>query len=205
MRSALWLVAALAVSSLLAQMPGPPDPVAEERAKLTICTKDESDCADVAFAKNYEEARMQAGLVAMKGPGVEITLDDSPRSRPTDADPYFYFVHDVDLQVVVNDLWAAGAEAISLNDRRVINRTAITSAGPAILVDGVRIFPPYQVRAIGPADVLTSALSIERGCYGDSPLCPLVQNGGTVTVAKRALVEVPAYAGQAYRYARPVR
>ena len=198
MRSALWLVAALALSSLLAQTTtGSRVRQAEERDKLPHCTP------DAVRDATYEEARMQAGLLGMKGPGVELTMDDSPRSRPTDADRYFYIVHDVDLQANVNELWAVGAEAIAINDQRVVSRTAIRCTGPTILVNGVRLSPPYIIRAIGPADEMAAGLGIPGG-FLDSML-PLVSNGGTVTIAKRKALDVPAYTGrQTYHYARPV-
>jgi uncharacterized protein YlxW (UPF0749 family) len=58
-------------------------------------------------------------------------------------------VLDLDLQELVNGLWAAGAEAVSINDLRLTARTAIRSAGEAILVDYRPLSPPYVVRAIG--------------------------------------------------------
>lgn len=146
---------------------------------------------------------MQAGLVGLQGPGVIVTLDDSPRRRPRDADPYFYVVHDVDLQALVNELWAGGAEAVAINDQRVVYRTAIRSAGPAIVVNGVRLSPPYHVRAIGPAD-LAEGLAVPEGFLWS--MNTLVQHGGQASVARVAQITVPAYAGQlSYRYARPVR
>ena len=84
-------------------------------------------------------------------------------------------MQDVDLQVVVNGLWAAGAEAIAVNGHRLTAMTAIRSAGDAVLVDLVSLSSPYKVDAIGdpvamqPALARTSAgqhMSTLRTTYG---------------------------------------
>lgn len=99
-----------------------------------------------------------AGTTAVTGDGVVVTLDDAvttgetsggvpgdPRSdRPGDGR-----VLDRDVQELVNGLWAAGAEAISINDLRLTSLTAIRSAGEPILVDKRPLVPPYVVRAVG--------------------------------------------------------
>ena len=158
---------------------------------------------EASLAKVLQEARVQAGVLGMKGPGIEVTLDDSQRSRPTDADPYFYIVHDVDLQALVNELWASGAEAVSINDQRIVNRSSIRCAGPSILVNTVRLVPPYVVRGIGPSSDMDRALRMPGG-FKDS-MNPLVQNGGEVKLKLLTDLAVPPFAGSlAYRYAQPV-
>ncbi len=99
----------------------------------------------------FEKAKVQAGLMAMKGPGVIVRMADSPRSPGPDEDPYFYIVHDVDMQALVNELWAAGAEAVSVNDQRMVTRSSIRCVGPTILVNANRLASPYVIKAIGPA------------------------------------------------------
>jgi len=182
------------------------DELKETRSRLTGIEErlSKGEGVNRQLLKNFEEARMQAGLLGMKGPGVEITMDDSPRSRPTDADPYFYIVHDVDLQALVNELWAAGAEAVSINDQRIVNRSSIRCAGPAILVNTVRLSPPYVVRGIGPAADIDRGLRMPGG-FVDS-MNMLVKNGGEVKLKQVADVAVPPFGGSlGYRYAQPVK
>lgn len=98
---------------------------------------------------------LAAGLVAVRGPGVVVTLDDahgSPSGSARQATNGRIF--DRDLQDVVNALWAAGAEAISVNDQRLTVQTAIRSAGEAVLVDLRPLSPPYVLRAVGAVDTL---------------------------------------------------
>ena len=98
-----------------------------------------------------------SGASALTGPGLRITLSDAPDvGGVVDPDRR---VQDVDLQILVNGLWAAGAEAIAVNDHRLTTTTAIRSAGSAILVDLNPLVGPYVVDAIGGAADLQTRLA----------------------------------------------
>ncbi|MBB3084322.1 DUF881 domain-containing protein [Geodermatophilus sabuli] len=110
---------------------------------------DELDAAEVAGA-----------LEPVTGPGLLVTLADAEPDADSDPvgggdeeDPRGQ-VMDGDLQVVVNALWAAGAEAVSINGRRLGPTTAIRFAGEAVLVDFRPVANPYLVSAIGNPDTL---------------------------------------------------
>lgn len=94
--------------------------------------------------RRAEIASIHAGTTAVRGPGIEVTVTES--SQPSSAEQQ---VLDVDLQIIVNGLWASGAEAISVNDRRLSYGTAIRRAGEVILVDLEPVQAPYVIRAIG--------------------------------------------------------
>jgi len=98
---------------------------------------------------------LTGGYRRVSGPGVTITLRDPPASAvlPADADPALARILDADLQDVVNGLWAAGAEAVAINNQRLATTTAIRQAGSAILVGYRPVLAPYRVRAIGPPDL----------------------------------------------------
>ncbi len=109
-------------------------------------------------------ARAEQGTaaVAVTGPGLLVTLanaeaeaDDDPVGGSTGEDPRGR-VQDGDLQLVVNALWAAGAEAISINGQRLGATTAIRFAGEAVLVDFRPVTNPYEIRAIGDPDTLAA-------------------------------------------------
>jgi len=98
-----------------------------------------------------------SGTVAVRGPGVVVTLREASGSSSADArggQPGEGRIYDRDLQEVVNALWAAGAEAISVNGQRLTSLTAIRSAGEAVLVDLRPLSPPYVLRAVGDPDLL---------------------------------------------------
>ena len=125
-----------------------------------------------AEAARLAELEQAAGLVAVEGPGVVVTLDDAPPPAPgQEADKQGEDrggrveqgrVYDSDLQQVVNGLWASGAEAVAVNGQRLTSLTAIRSAGDAVLVDYRPLAPPYTVEAIGDPDRLEAD-------FADSP------------------------------------
>jgi uncharacterized protein YlxW (UPF0749 family) len=90
-----------------------------------------------------------AGTVPVTGPGMVVTVDDAP-----DATSDRQRVYDQDLQKLVNGLWAAGAEAVSVNGQRISSLTAIRLAGQAITVNFRSLRRPYVVSAIGDPDEL---------------------------------------------------
>src|SRR4029453_11223603 len=103
-----------------------------------------------------------AAAVPVTGPGLLVTLanadpkaDEDPVGGTPEEDPRER-VMDGDLQLVVNALWAAGAEAVSINGQRLGPTTAIRFAGEAVLVDFRPVTNPYEVSAIGDPDTLSS-------------------------------------------------
>jgi uncharacterized protein YlxW (UPF0749 family) len=108
------------------------------------------------------EVADSAGLVPMRGPALEVTLDDAPRaddgSLPPDANPDDLVVHQQDVQAVVNAMWAGGAEAMKLMDQRVISTSAVRCVGNTLILQGRVYSPPYVVTAIGDVAGMRSAL-----------------------------------------------
>ena len=104
------------------------------------------------------------GEVAVHGPGLVVTLDDGPDAT---ADPGSGRggqlgagrIYDRDVQDVANALWAAGAEAMTINGQRLVASTSIRSAGEAVLVDFRPLSPPYVLRAIGDVDAMQPAFA----------------------------------------------
>jgi uncharacterized protein YlxW (UPF0749 family) len=106
---------------------------------------------------------VQSGVLPVTGPGLRLVLTDAPSDDPDTEDPELR-VQDADLQVVVNGLWAAGAEAVAVNDQRLTAMTAIRSAGDAVLVDLVALSSPYTIEAVGNAvDMQTSLARTSAG------------------------------------------
>ncbi|MCD7975244.1 MAG: DUF881 domain-containing protein [Phascolarctobacterium sp.] len=79
-----------------------------------------------------------ADLSNLAGEGIEIVLDDSKIvSKPRD-NSNLYIIHDEDLLRVLNELRAAGAEAISVNDQRILAMSEARCAGPTVLINNMR-------------------------------------------------------------------
>lgn len=105
-----------------------------------------------------------SGVVGVRGQGLEVALSDAPAPAGADGPDADHRVQDVDLQVVVNGLWAAGAEAIAVNGARLTSTTAIRSAGSAVLVNLTALSSPYRIDAIG--DPATMQTGLAQGLAG---------------------------------------
>jgi len=105
--------------------------------------------------------REPAGLVAVSGPGLTLTLDDAhPAQPPTDpAVANALVVHQSDMQAAANALWAGGAEAIMVMGQRLVATSAIRCVGNTLLLNGRVYSPPFAIAAIGPAGSMRDALS----------------------------------------------
>lgn len=97
-----------------------------------------------------QKLALQAGDVAVKGPGITVKLSDAPR-QPGDTDIKFDAsrIQDSDIQLIVNALFAVGAEAVAVNDNRVVSVTPIRAAGGTIVVNYRPVTSPYRIVAIG--------------------------------------------------------
>ncbi len=120
----------------------------QELAERQQAAAANSDRLQVLRAE-LERQRLLAGLTPVYGPGVLVVLDDSKVQIPPGADPNNYIVHEYDLRDVVNLLWMAGSEAITINDERLVGGSSIYCLGSTVMINDTRLSPPYSVRAIG--------------------------------------------------------
>ncbi len=146
--------------------------------------------------KDLARLKYTAGLTEVRGPGITITLDDQEKAR-TAKEPEYYLIHYTSILYIVNDLRAAGAEAISVNGERVVATTDIRCAGSIILVNTNRLAPVYKIQAIGNPQQLETAVRV--GEYTS-----LEQQKFPVTLEKRSDLFIPAYKGSyTFNYAAP--
>jgi uncharacterized protein YlxW (UPF0749 family) len=111
-----------------------------------------------ALVRRTASLRPRAGTQALRGPGVIVRLSDSERPPVTREDVSDFRIQDVDLQLVVNALWQAGAEGVSVNEHRVVASTAIRAAGSVILVNYAAVSSPYRIAVLGDPDALLRRL-----------------------------------------------
>lgn len=162
----------------------------------------EAVATNATLAGDLEQQRMLAGLVATHGPGIIVTLDDSPRTVGLAEDANNYIIHDYELRDVASLLWLSGAEAISINGERLVNVSSLYCVGSTILVNDTRLSPPYEVRAIGDTALFDQALQNPKNL---GKLRARAKSYGIQfkTVLHKDLV-VPAFGGDLrIRYARP--
>ncbi|MGE2727015.1 DUF881 domain-containing protein [Mycolicibacterium pulveris] len=122
-----------------------------------------TDAALAAITGRAERLAVGAGLEPMRGPGLVVTLNDAQRDAegrfPRDASPDDLVVHQQDIDAVLNALWSAGAEAIQMQDQRIIGTSAPRCVGNTLLLNGRTYSPPYVITAIGDAAAMQAALA----------------------------------------------
>lgn len=139
---------------------------------------------DPGLLAQLQRWAVAGGQVPVSGPGLRVVLSDAPTDSTTKDDPDLR-VQDVDLQVLVNGLWAAGAEAIAVNGQRLTATTAIRTAGSAVLVDLVPLVNPYTVDAIGSAADLQTSLARSSAGQHLATLRATYNIGVTMTSQRR--------------------
>jgi len=164
------------------------------------------DAQGRAAAGRLAALETAATTLPVTGPGIVVEMDDRPAGAeqepalPRGGQSGDGRVLDRDLQALVNGLWAAGAEAVSVNDLRVSARTAIRSAGEAVLVDLRPLSPPYVVRAVGPGTLQTSFVD---GAAGQRLATYASVYGLAFSVRPEADLRLPAGALTDLRVAEP--
>ncbi|WP_407917461.1 DUF881 domain-containing protein [Kitasatospora sp. NE20-6] len=157
-------------------------------------------------------AQLQArtGTGAVTGHGLKLVLDDAAdtaaggsANKPREAEGFSDTgrLRDRDLQLIVNGLWFAGAEAVSISGQRLTTLSAIRAAGDAVLVDNRPLVPPYTVLAIGDGERFKQAFEASwagryLGLIGDS-------YGIRSTLSVQNKLTLPAAVGVTLRTARP--
>jgi len=146
---------------------------------------------------DLEAARLAAGLIPISGPGLAFRLEDGGAGGGVDA-----IVSAQDVRFLVQQLWLAGAEGISVNGERLAGTSAVIDIGGSILVNSAYLAPPYEIRAVGPADLydrLRGSVAFIGFVQGR-----IERSGISLTVAVRDAIDLPAYAGTInLRYAAP--
>ncbi|WP_186577551.1 DUF881 domain-containing protein [Aquibacillus kalidii] len=114
------------------------------------------------FVEDKKELQMLVGELPIQGEGVKLTLSDASYI-PTEENANQYMVHDRHIQLVINELYSAGAKAISINGQRIFHDSYISCVGPVISVDGVQHPAPFTIAAIGDSDTLNVSLNLTNG------------------------------------------
>jgi uncharacterized protein YlxW (UPF0749 family) len=180
--------------------------LADLRAQLDVIQRGAASQSTTSrdLQARIEELRSAAGLTERTGDGVLITLDDA-RTAGTAAQQSNVdksICHSTDLTDIVNAAWRGGAEAIAINEERIVGSSSVYCVGSTIMVNGTLMSPPFSVVVIGPQNQLLAA-------YDDpNELRDIKQRrdvyGLGFRVARQAGLKVPPYGGALnVRYGTP--
>ena len=153
----------------------------------------------------FREASLLAGLRAVKGAGIVLTLAESNEGVPKNEEEVSsYLIHQEDLLNITNELWAAGAEALAIKSgntfERIVASTAIRCVGPVVQVNNQAMAPPFEILAIGDPQRLRQSLEMPGGV-----LQPLTYFKITYMIEEKSEIIIPPYSGAVgMNYAQPV-
>lgn len=151
-------------------------------------TKNDTQFTDME--EKIKQGNKILGLTEVTGSGVIIVLQDgSIKSAIAQLDPSKIIVHDLDILSVVNELKNAGAEAISVNDQRIVPTSSITCDGNVVKINSQKVGTPFEIKAIGLPEQL-AALS-RPGGY----LSKLEEDGVQAELKKSDNITIPKYSG----------
>ncbi len=172
----------------------------EELENIRNIYEGEEDMVDL-LTENLQVNMASSGRTALKGPGIKITMYDNMSTEIVGFDINDDVIHDVDILNILNDLKIAGAEAISINNQRVVATSEIICGGPIIRINGKSIGTPFVIKAIGDPKQLMASVNAP-GTYGD--LLKSVYQIGFEPEMKDS-VTIPEYRGNFnFTYAKPV-
>jgi len=171
------------------------------RAEVDRLTAQNADRSDGTLDAGPAGSEVESGSVPVTGPGLLVRLDDAPPNPAVAAaGADVLVVHQQDIQAVMNALWAGGAEAMGLQDQRVVATSAVRCVGNVLRLHGRVYSPPYEIRAIGDPAALRAGL--EASAAVRAYVRDVAQVGLGWEVVDEPSITLPAYAATELGHAR---
>ncbi len=110
-----------------------------------------------SLQNELKELKILSGEYDIKGEGIVIIIDDSKNEDYKNTN--LGIIHDIDIMIILNELKAAGVDAISINDVRVMGDSEIKCMGPTVKVDGHSKATPFIIKAVGDMEMIYNIMS----------------------------------------------
>ncbi len=176
---------------------------AEKELETIRKTATEDNDSSKAIEEEIKLTNRLLGLTELQGKGIILVLSDNKTQSVdgvTSGNIIDYIIHDEDLIVLLNELKNCGAEAISINQQRIVNTTGITCDGLVIRINGQKVSAPYEIKAIGSPERLMGIDTL--GSYKEK----LDQLGLIKEFKKSNDITIPKYEGVFnFQYLRNVK
>lgn len=124
----------------------------------TAIEGDENDI-EKYIQKEIESLKLIGGLKNIEGPGIKIVIADNEQKEIVGQSIQDDIIHDSEIQIILNDLKKAGAEAISINGQRVLSKSEVKCGGPIIRINGKSSTNPFVITAIGDPKSLYASIN----------------------------------------------
>lgn len=173
----------------------------EERLNSIESEKAKEDEFINGLVSDLEKYKMSSGVLDVQGPGILVTIKDPIIMDEYEQD-FSVIMYNYELLLsLVNKLKEAGAEAISINEQRIMATTEISMAGSNVNINGAPTAPPYYVKAIGNPETLHDAINIRSGIVQTMKM----KYNLIVSTEKKEDVIIPRYTGTIkFKYAKPL-
>jgi uncharacterized protein YlxW (UPF0749 family) len=178
--------------------------LAELRARLDEIQRNASTQSGAAheLQTRVDELKASAGLTARDGDGVIVQLDDARNVSIGSRDVDKSICHATDLTDIVNIAWKGGAEAIAVNEERLVSSSSVYCVGSTIMVNGRLMSPPFNIAVIGPQNAILGAFDDPNQLQDIKQRRDVYGLG--FRVSRASAIHVPAYSGALnVRYAQP--
>jgi uncharacterized protein YlxW (UPF0749 family) len=158
--------------------------------------------AERELQSRIDELRASGGLTPLSGDGVAIQLDDARNVSVSSRDVDRSICHATDLTDILNTAWKGGAQALAVNEERIVSSSSVYCVGSTIMVNGTLMSPPFNINAIGPQNALLGAFD-DPNQLQDIKQRRDVQGLG-FRVTRASAIHVPAFSGALnVRFAEP--
>ena len=161
------------------------------RVDIATASVSRTNAGERQRADLVRQLGLSAGTTALTGPGLAVEIADSSRKPATAEEASAFRIHDTDIQLIVNALFAAGAEAVSINGNRLVATSPIRAAGSTIVVNFRPLNAPYEVLALGATQQEFEASEIARRFTRWQGLFGL-----GFQIDRRSRLVVPAFTGR---------
>ena len=159
-----------------------------EKIRLSASTTNETDTKNETEIKNNQKL---LGLTEVSGPGFIITLEEDNTVKTNEViNISGYLVHEEDLLYIVNELFNSGADAVSINEQRIVNSSSILCDGNIIRINGKMVGTPLEIKAIGYPERLEGALN-RPGGY----LQIMADDGIKISTSRSNNITIPKFEG----------
>lgn len=155
--------------------------------KAQLLSREQGVAKYQSLVQQLNQARAEAGLTVVHGKGVQVVMTEPPAGPGGNG---IFSIHDTDVLMILNELRAAGAYALSINGQRVVATTEVREAGTIFSINDTPAAPPFTITALGDPTTLSQALKL-RGGVVDT----LEAVGIGVKIKSSDQLEVPAYQG----------
>jgi uncharacterized protein YlxW (UPF0749 family) len=162
--------------------------IGELQAQVERLKPTDAQARNAALSTELARLLVVTGSAAVSGPGVRASVSGQ--------------INPLDMQDLINELRNAGAEALAINDHRIVVRSVVARDAAGLLLDGQHLSPPYVLEAIGQPDTIEKALLRKGGLVG---LLEYAYPGLGVAISKMDLIDLPAAEEryEAFRFAQP--